>query len=31
MRKARFYVIWPEIKDGLRVDPNERGEHRRGV
>jgi len=31
MSKARFYVIWPEIKDGLRVDRNERGEYRRGV
>lgn len=31
MSKARFYVIWPEIKDTLRVDRNERGEYRRGV
>ena len=31
MSKARFYVIWPEIKDGIRVDRNERGEYRRGV
>jgi hypothetical protein len=31
MSKARFYVIWPEIKDSLRVDRNERGEYRRGV
>jgi hypothetical protein len=25
MSKARFYVIWPEIKDGIRVDRNGRG------
>jgi hypothetical protein len=31
MSKARFYVIWPEIKDGIRVDRNGRGEYRRGV
>ena len=31
MSKARFYVIWPEIKNGIRVDRNERGEYRRGV
>ncbi len=31
MSKTRFYVIWPEIKDTLRVDRNERGEYRRGV
>jgi len=31
MSKARFYVIWPEIKETLRVDRNERGEYRRGV
>jgi hypothetical protein len=31
MSKARFYVIWPEIKDTLRVDRNDRGEYRRGV
>lgn len=31
MSKTRFYVIWPEIKDTIRVDRNERGEYRRGV
>lgn len=31
MSRARFYVIWPEIKETLRVDRNERGEYRRGV
>jgi len=31
MSKTRFYVIWPEIKETLRVDRNERGEYRRGV
>ncbi len=30
MSMARFYVIWPEIKETLRVDRNERGEYRRG-
>ncbi len=30
MSKARFYVIWPEIKETLRVDRNERGKYRRG-